>query len=183
MTNSAVGRISRISFQTDLTRGGASAIPLGCMLEAAWLDEARWLGLIGRTRLTLPEVGLVNLATWPELSNPFDLLLNRLFEQGWAAPDGSAGATIESELGRSSIFVRTEDASAFLNDFRIDADDAWLATTNSLSARLTLLGKELVPLKIPPKRSHRRSSPKVPEPALMRPGRLVRDEPRRLLAA
>jgi hypothetical protein len=77
----ALAHISRISFATDMTKGGSPEIPLGYMLEAAWLDQARWLGLIGRTRLTTQELKRVNLHTWPELEKPFSLL-SRLFDQG-----------------------------------------------------------------------------------------------------
>src|SRR5437667_12259082 len=54
MTIPAIDRIFRMSFFTDMTRADAPVIPLGCMLEAAWPDQARWLGLIGRTPAFYP---------------------------------------------------------------------------------------------------------------------------------
>ena len=77
-----LGRISRISFFTDMTRADAPVIPLGYMVEAAWPEQARWLGMIGRTRLTPFELEHVSLATWPDLRAPFGMLTT-LFDHGW----------------------------------------------------------------------------------------------------
>lgn len=119
MTTVAVGRISRIEFQTDLTRGNAPLIPLGFLLEAAWIDQARWLGLIGRTTLIRPERDLINFATWPELEKPF-VLLERLFDRGWDVDWGEAGSAVQADWCRSALSINVADASAFIANLPIE---------------------------------------------------------------
>ena len=106
-----LGRISRIAFVTDMTRGDAPVIPLGYMVEGAWLDRARWLGLIGRTRLTPLEPNTVDLTSWAQLESPYDLL-NSFFDRGWAATWGEAGSIIQQEWLRSALQITIDDYSS-----------------------------------------------------------------------
>lgn len=153
--------ISRVSFRTDMTRGEAGAdIPLGFMLEAVWPNRARWLGLIGRRRLTNWERGAINLQTWPELENPFQFL-EQLFERGWSAPWSEAGHTIRDAWFRSALSVSIDDDSASLKMESVSDDAAWVATTSALDARLTALGLLLAPIRILP--------PPPPEPDVLVP--------------
>jgi hypothetical protein len=144
-TSPAIARISRISFLTDMTRADAPIIPLGYMFEAVWPKKARWLGLIGRLRLTPPELERVNMATWSELKEPFKLMTN-LFFQGWAAPWATAGEVIQHEYHRSALSIGIGDRSASLIDRRIDSAAAWATTNNCLLVELAAFQSQLVPV-------------------------------------
>ena len=50
----------RIEFRTDLDLATAPTIPLAYLLEARWENDFRWLGMLFRKRLTLPELDLVD---------------------------------------------------------------------------------------------------------------------------
>jgi hypothetical protein len=152
-------RVSRISFITDMTRPGALEIPLGFMLEATWHEQARWLGLIGRTGLTGYETSAVNLFAWAEMACPFDML-SQMFDQGWAAEWGGAGLTAASTWSRSPLIVRITDHSEMLNDLAIDTNATWAITSGILASRLSLLGHKLTPSK-PPKRKPIQPAPRL----------------------
>lgn len=139
-----MARISRISFGTDMTRPNAPEIPLGFMLEAVWPDEARWLGLIGRTRLSVAESALINIATWPELKKPFSLL-DRMFDQGWGAQWGEAGTATAALWARSSMIMDTQQQDELLAQASIESESAWAAATALLERQLSLLGDQLNP--------------------------------------
>jgi hypothetical protein len=138
-------RASRISFVTDMTRPDAPELLLGYLLEAVWPEQARWLGLIGRTRLIPSELALINLKTWPELEKPFGLL-DRTFDESWEGSWGEAGATAQRLWTRSPLTVRGEQHDELLIEAEIDSDSAWTKTTDMLSSHLTLLGEKLRPL-------------------------------------
>jgi hypothetical protein len=142
MSATPVGRISRISFFTDMTRADAPVIPLGFILEAAWPDQARWLGLIGRTRLTPLELDKINLITWPDLRAPFALLDN-LFEKGWQSAWGEAGHSIQKDWSRSAFSVDTDDHP--ITTLTADTPEAWTATSEVLCALLNALHVKLGP--------------------------------------
>lgn len=147
MTESAVSRISRISFRTDMRRMDAPIIPLGFMLEAAWPNEiARWLGLIGRGTLTEAELERVNLTTWPELKNPFEML-DGLFEDGWQSPWGQAGARLEGNWARSAFLIETRDFP--LPALTADTD-GWASSCETLWSNLRSLRSQLAPTLAPP---------------------------------
>lgn len=150
-------RVSRLSFITDMTKVGALEIPLGFMLEATWPKQARWLGLIGRTRLTPTEIAAVNLLTWPELEKPFDLL-GRAFDRGWEGGWGEAWSVAQGLWSRSPVVVRTTDHDEWLLDATINTENAWTLTTEMLSNRLSLLGQRLIPPKPVPGTPH----PRIP---------------------
>ncbi len=141
----ATARVTTISFATDSTKETAAAIPLGFMIEATWPDQIRWLGLIGRTRLTVGEIHRVNLLTWPELEKPFDML-GRLFDKGWAAGWGEAGAAIAQDWASSALRVSTIDKHGLLDGSRIETDVEWATTVVMLDAHLTSLGLQLSPI-------------------------------------
>jgi hypothetical protein len=143
MTASPVGRISRISFFTDMTRADAPVIPIGFMLEAAWPEQARWLGLIGRTRLTPLELDRVNSTTWPELHAPFDML-DKLFDHGWAAEWGDAGSSMQKQWSRSSFSIETSEHP--LTTLSAETAEAWTASSNALCAQLNALHLRLAPV-------------------------------------
>jgi hypothetical protein len=146
MTKSpSMARISRISFCTDMTRASAFEILLGFMLEAVWPDQARWLGLIGRTRLSSVEIKTVNLATWPEFEKPFGLL-DRMFDQAWESAWGNAGVAAQQLWTRTSLIVQTDQHNQLLLEAKIDTDSAWASTVRMLDAQLTHLGEKLIPL-------------------------------------
>jgi hypothetical protein len=147
MTNPTIGRISRISFLTDMTRADASVLPLGFMLEAAWPDQARWLGLIGRTRLTPLELDRVNLTTWPDLRAPFNML-DKLFDQGWQSEWGGAGVTIQKQWSRSAFAIDIDDYP--LKTFSADTAEAWASTCEALCASLNALHVRLAPVLVAP---------------------------------
>lgn len=144
----AKARESRLSFCTDMTKSSASVIPLGYMLEAVWPDEARWLGLIGRTKLMGHELELVNLATWPDLEKPFTFL-DKVFDQGWGGEWGNAGVIAQSVWLRSPLLVVIDDNDDLLKEAEIDSEAGWTSVTDMLAARLTMLGQKLRPL-MPP---------------------------------
>ena len=131
-TSPAIARISRISFSTDMTRADAPMIPLGYMFEGVWPKKARWLGLIGRLRLTPVELEMINTATWPEMKSPFHVLME-LFMKGWDAQWGEAGQAISSEWARSALNIRTNQKSELLADKQVelgcclDDDEQFLA--------------------------------------------------------
>ncbi len=143
MTVPALGRLSRISFFTDMTRADAPVIPLGYMLEAAWPDRARWLGLVGRTRLTPLELDRINLTTWPDLHAPFRLLAD-LFEQGWKSPWGEAGAAVQSGWSRSAFAIDTNEHS--LDTMSAGSAEEWTATCDQLCVQLNELHVRLAPV-------------------------------------
>lgn len=148
MTKLVLGRVSRISFQTDMTRGDAPVISLGFILEAAWDKRARWMGLIGRTRLNDFELTQVNLKTWPDLRTPFTLL-DGMFEKGWEGAWGAGGTAIENSWLHSAILVQTE-AKALDERFRADTKKYWAETDRLLVSELHALAHKLAPL-MPPK--------------------------------
>lgn len=140
---SSQASVSRISFQTDMTSPAALEIPLGFMLEAVWPDQARWLGLIGRPRLNAAEIGAVNLATWPELEKPFDLL-GKVFNLCWEGGWGEAGIVAQRLWARSSLIVRTTDqTNKLLPSAQTDTESGWTDTSNMLMANLSSLGESL----------------------------------------
>jgi hypothetical protein len=141
-------RISRIFFVTDMTRPQAPEIPLGFMLEAVWPEQARWLGLIGRTRLNSTEIDAINLATWPEMEKPFGLL-DKIFDQGWEGAWGEAGIVAQTAWTRSALIIETSKHDELPSNAQIDSDTAWSATTDMLCAQLSLLGERLVPVTVP----------------------------------
>lgn len=145
MTSTPVGRISRISFFTDMTRADAPVIPLGFILEAAWPNQARWLGLIGRTRLTPLELDRINLTTWPDLRAPFGLL-DSLFEKGWQSAWGEAGYSIQKDWSRSAFNVDTDDHS--IGTLTAETPEAWTATSDVLCTQLNALHVKLGPILI-----------------------------------
>ncbi len=163
MNATPIGRISRISFFTDMTRADAPVIPLGFILEAAWPDQARWLGLIGRTRLTRPELDKINLTTWPDLCAPF-ALLDSLFEKGWQSAWGEAGYSIQKDWSRSAFSVKTDDYPA-VGTLTADTSEEWTATSDVLCTQLNALHVKLGPIliarPIPPRAS--------PAPPITRP--------------
>jgi hypothetical protein len=163
MTDIAVGRISRISFFTDMTRADAPVIPLGFMLEAAWPEKARWLGLVGRTRLTPLELDRINATTWPELQAPFGKLAE-LFEQGWESPWGEAGTAIQAGWSRSSFSVDTSEHQ--LSDVcSADTPEAWTSTCDVLCTTLNALRVKLAPTLIAKPVRLRAWQPNKPAPA------------------
>jgi hypothetical protein len=172
----ANAQVSRISFRTDMTKPAALEIPLGFMLEAVWPDQARWLGLIGRPRLNAAESGAVNLATWPELEKPFDLL-GKIFDQSWEGAWGEAGIVAQGLWARSSLIVRTTDQTdKLLPNAQIDTDSGWTDTTNMLMANLSFLGENLTAYQLPPSQPQRLAQPPpliVPKRSLPRQRRLV----------
>jgi hypothetical protein len=120
-----------------MTRVDAPVIPLGYMLEAAWPEKARWLGLIGRMQLTPLELDRVNTTTWPELRNPFGMLAD-LFEKGWVAQWGDAGSAIQGGWSRSAFHIDTHDHQ--IGDaLSAESLEAWAGTCNLLSAELNAL--------------------------------------------
>ena len=142
--NVPVARISRISFLTDARSGRAPTLPLGFMLEAAWPDEARWLGIIGRVSLLPEELGTINLATWPELRTPFSLL-DKMFEAGWQAAWGEAGGVANNQNLYSSINVQIEEAGGIIAGTQIESEAAWANTCNLLFQRLVSFREILLP--------------------------------------
>src|SRR5581483_3803507 len=141
----AQARVSRLAFVSDLTQANTPQIPLGYMLEAVWPDQARWLGLIGRTELVPHELKLVNLATWPEMSKPFGLL-DRTFDASWENEWGQAGETLRRLWFRSPLLVETAARNEMLVDMDIDSDAAWAITVNLLAECLSALGQHIRPL-------------------------------------
>lgn len=137
-------RIARISFITDMTKPGALEIPLGYMLEAAWPDRARWLGLIGRTKLTGPEISAVNLLTWPQLERPFSLL-DEMFDQGWEGPWGDACSIVQTKWGMSPVMALATNYDEVLTGRAIDSDAAWTSMKTFLCDELSKLGEKLTP--------------------------------------
>ena len=167
MSKPSMAYISRISFLTDMTRKGAPEIPLAFMLEGAWVERARWLGLIGRTKLTSSERDAINFATWPGLEKPF-VLLERLFDQGWEAQWGKAGAAVQGAWGTSALSVRVEDASHIIAGLAVETDVAWIKTTDMLNARLSTLGEGLRPLPPTCRPFEKRKIPPQPAPTARR---------------
>jgi hypothetical protein len=96
---------------------------LGFMFEGVWPAQARWLGLIGRLKLTPLELELVNTLTWPELSRPFEML-KAIFEHGWAAEWGHAGDAAQRKWTRSALSIDVSDRSEILSDKAIDTEVA-----------------------------------------------------------
>lgn len=115
MTSKPVVRLSRITFQTDMTRADAHVIPFARILECVWPDALRWVGLIGRTRLTPREMDAINLETWPEFREPHPLL-SRLWDEGWNAQWGDAGVALQRAWSRSSLEITTEALTGLLPD-------------------------------------------------------------------
>jgi hypothetical protein len=166
MTITPLGRITRISFLTDMTRADAPVIPLGYMLEAAWPEKARWLGLVGRMRLTPLELDRVNKTTWPELHNPFATLAD-LFEKGWDAQWGEAGTVIQNGWSRSAFSVETSEHQIG-PALSAESAEAWGGTCNLLCAELNALRVKLAPtliaqpIRLQP--AARKTRPPTPEP-------------------
>lgn len=115
MTSKPVVSITRIAFQSDMTRADAPVIPFARILECVWPDAIRWLGLIGRTRLTPLELEVINLETWPEFREPHPLLA-KIWDKGWSADWGGAGELLQREWSRTALGVSTESLSGLLPD-------------------------------------------------------------------
>jgi hypothetical protein len=81
LTHSRVA-LWRIEYQIDLTRADSEKLPVAYMLEAHWSDDVRWLGMLFRKRLLPPEIGRVDLDTWPEMKD-LPQFMNRLFDEAW----------------------------------------------------------------------------------------------------
>ncbi len=154
-----IGRLSTITFATDMTLQGAPEIPLGFMLEATWPDDARWLGIIGRTKLTTDETLLINFNTWPEMHEPFELL-DKLFGYGWDADWGTAGEAAQSSWLMSALRIKTIDASDDLKDLRIMTDAEWSKTIEVLKSKLSAYGEQLKPYQPSSNTDKRRPSKK-----------------------
>jgi hypothetical protein len=157
-------KISRIFFVSNMAKPGAPEIPLGYLIEAIWPDEARWLGLIGRTQLNTDEMDAANLLTWPELNKPFDLL-KRLFNRAWKAKWGAAATNAQALWPRSPLLICTRDNPMLLAETTIETDAQWTATSGKLVTELSTLGESLShslpPYSLPtlPQRNAQRSSP------------------------
>src|SRR5216684_3815857 len=135
----------------------------------------------GRTALTSTERAAINLATWPDLEKPF-VLLERLFDRGWEAEWGEAGAAVQSDWGRSALSVDVEDASALIANVSIETEADWVKATDILVARLSALSGSLKPLlpPAPPPVPSRRTgrTPILPPPFLLAPtGRRMQESP------
>jgi hypothetical protein len=100
----------RIEFRTNLTRADAPIIRVGYLLEAHWQSQVRWLGLLFRRRLTVPELDKVNVATWPELKD-LEPFMKGLFEQAWTT-SAKASAAAAIELGSTALAAKYEQRSA-----------------------------------------------------------------------
>lgn len=98
----------RIEFRTDLTRADAAVIPLGFVLEAHWPTSIRWLGLLFRKRLTVPETDRIDLLTWPELSDNLEPFMKGLFEESWAL----ARTASDNALGTPTVAAKYSHRSA-----------------------------------------------------------------------
>jgi len=145
MTCAPMVRISRISFQTDMTRAGAPVIPVARVLESVWPDTLRWVGLIGRTRFTPVELDHMNLETWSEFSNPRELLA-RLWDAGWNSAWGETGEAIQKVWARSALMTETTTLPGLLPEATANDPEAILEETdNLLFARIMAEGKHLIP--------------------------------------
>ncbi|HEX3430802.1 MAG TPA: hypothetical protein VHT03_07940 [Rhizomicrobium sp.] len=168
MTTMPVVRISRISFQSDMTRGDAPVIPFARILECVWPDVLRWVGLIGRTRLMPLELDAINLETWPEFREPH-ALLSRLWDEGWNAEWGLAGAALETVWGRSALSVVTEPLAGLLPDCNhSDADAALIEAHPILWARMLAEENHLKPKLIAPVTEMRLRQPTRVQPTAAR---------------
>lgn len=183
MTHPAVGRIASISFITDMTLASPPVIPLAYMLEASWPEQARWLGLIGRTRLTEAELERVNKATWPELQMPF-AMLNELFEQGWESAWGEAGMAVQQQWSRSSFSIDVGEYP-LMAPLSAETADAWTHTCDSLSGLLNGFKAKLAPTIVPPpvRPMLRRLKPIAAKPIVTQPIRTLTQEAPEALAA
>jgi hypothetical protein len=128
-----------------MTRGGSPSIPLGYLLEGVWDDSTRWLGLVGRTKLTPAELQAVNLTTWPDLAEPFQFLSDQ-FDNGWAADWGDAGLALEKAWARSAMAVEVSDATALLNSIEIDFAVRQQDTVQLLLGKLSMFIPRLAPI-------------------------------------
>lgn len=147
-----MAHFSRISFATNMTRADAPVIQLGRMLEGILLidetPQARWLGLLGRKRLTPLELDRINLSTWGEMEQPFSFL-TKLFDNGWAAKWGESSLAIEQMWARSSILIESRELSDLLPEMpptiTENLDVVWEESANSLSRKLLLERMTLLP--------------------------------------
>ncbi len=83
----------RVEYRTDLTRARAVTVPVAYMLETHFENDVRWLGMLFRKRLTVSELDLVDIETWPELKD-LEKFMTRLFDEAWkiAGPDQPMGS-------------------------------------------------------------------------------------------
>lgn len=137
--------VSRLSFMPDMTKVDGQSIPLGVMLEAAWDDEARWLGLIFRTQLTSGEIAGINMVAWPELSDPSEFM-TKLFDEAWGSSWGSSGAHLAQQWSSSSLLVTSQLLSEAAAPKRIETEADWERVSELLRTQLNLFGSELRPL-------------------------------------
>jgi hypothetical protein len=137
-----------------MTRRDSLVIPLGFMLEVVWPDQARWLGLIGRTHLTPLELDLVHAPSRADITAPWKFL-EECFDIGWADPAGTAGDHLAERHAFALHFARPEAINCAEN-LTVDSDDAWFLAQTSLSNQLLTLGRSLRPaltapvIKLPP---------------------------------
>lgn len=160
MTIRPVVCISRISLQTDMTRADAPVIPFARLLECVWPESVRWVGLIGRTRLTPAELSAINLETWPEFKDPHPFLMN-LWDRGWSADWGGAGAALAAAWGRSALSIATETLAGLLPDTNHTDPDAALTEAHPLLwARMIAEEAHLKPTLLAPVVKLRPAEPK-----------------------
>ena len=143
----------RIEFRTNLTRADTPVFPIGYLLETHWQNQVRWLGLLFRRRLTVPELDIVNTDTWPELKD-LEPFMKGLFDEAWAAsiaptatsaPDlGSAVVAAKYQL-RSALQFSREELALDLSDHE-PVDAFPLLYSQLLSFRTALVPKLMAPV-------------------------------------
>ena len=141
----AVVRISRISFQTDMTRADAPVFPFARVLECVWPNAIRWVGLIGRTRLTPLELDKINLDTWPEFQNPHDLLM-KVWDCGWDSTWGDAGWAIQKNgIGSAWRLISKICKASSQSRFQADPDATLTEASPILLVRMMAERTHLAP--------------------------------------
>ena len=148
MTVSPVAKLSKIEFRTDMTRKSGLIIPLGFLLEVTWENQARWLGMIGRTHLTPIEADLVHGPSKQELENPWKFLADS-FDSVCEEPWGTACDHLANRYAWALNFSRPEPTSA-ADTLTVETDDAWIIAQNHLSGDLLIRGRTLRPAAIAP---------------------------------
>ena len=123
----------RVEYRTELTRAAAPVVPLAYVLDAAWANGVRWLGMLFRKRLTTAELDLVALGTWPELRD-LEKFMGGLFDEAWSssskaeiigsrtlAPKYSMHSALQFAGEECSVNISTADP---VESFRVSSTNA-----------------------------------------------------------
>lgn len=96
--------LSRVTYICDLQQDSGTIIPLGVIAEQT-IDNVRALGLIARVQLEPDELAAIGELMREQLTSPFELLKNQLFDWAWGETEPGRALAELSNRFAASLFV------------------------------------------------------------------------------